>query len=267
MLAVQQRFAYNDIKSVTLEEADLEEKSVGQFLESPKFDVPNSGGLKWWIRVYPAGETAAHRDSMGVFLNVNQSVKANMRFLIEGSTIQKSGTREFPNPPVGWGFAEYASHDQLSALLFRKSKLTITCIVEFDITQRRDSSVPLNYQLFRHVPTDVDLVMGSDRVPAHNGFLSLISPAFNAMFSHDNVESRLKKVEITDFDITTVKSVVDYCYGRELQNPSVETAVNILRFCDKYFITAAIVSFSLLSGTVRLIDAQLCRKNSKNCLH
>uniref|UniRef100_A0A7E4ZSM6 MATH domain-containing protein n=1 Tax=Panagrellus redivivus TaxID=6233 RepID=A0A7E4ZSM6_PANRE len=257
MLQVEEGLAYNDLKSVILEEADLKRKGVGQFLNSPKFDVPNSDGLKWWIRVYPAGNATASHDHISVYLYVNKPVKCNIRFLIDDSSIQESGSHEFTDPPIGWGWSQYASHENLRPL-FRDGKLKITGIVEFDVaTQCRfqqasqpSSSVPLIYQLFRHVTTDVELVVGSDRVPAHRGFLSLISPVFHAMFSHDIVESKLDKVEIVDFDFATVKSVIDYCYGHELQNPSVEATVNILRFGDKYIITAAIEELEKLPSLI-----------------
>uniref|UniRef100_A0AC34G810 BTB domain-containing protein n=1 Tax=Panagrolaimus sp. ES5 TaxID=591445 RepID=A0AC34G810_9BILA len=48
-------------------------------------------------------------------------------------------------------------------------------------------------------------------------------------------ESKENKVIITDFDFTTVESAVKFCYGFEESNLwSIENAVNLLQFSDKY---------------------------------
>uniref|UniRef100_A0A7E4UPF5 BTB domain-containing protein n=1 Tax=Panagrellus redivivus TaxID=6233 RepID=A0A7E4UPF5_PANRE len=238
MLAVHPAFAFKDVKYFTLRRATLTRKAVGEFLESPKFDVPNSGGLKWWICVYPAGNTEAVKGHVSVFICVNKAVKTKCKCIIDGSSIQDAFTHSYSEPD-GCGWPGYASHESLASV-FDKGKLTFTCILEFDIVKQRDASVPRVFQLFRHVSPDFDLVVDSNQVPAHKNFLSLISPVFEAMLSHDTAESKSNRMVITDFSFDTVKTAVDFCYGRELEDLSLGTAVNILRFCDKYFITVVI---------------------------
>uniref|UniRef100_A0A7E4UZR4 BTB domain-containing protein n=1 Tax=Panagrellus redivivus TaxID=6233 RepID=A0A7E4UZR4_PANRE len=54
------------------------------------------------------------------------------------------------------------------------------------------------------------------------------------MFTHDTAEAKNGEVDITDFDFETVKTAIDFCYGREMKTPSIETVVGMLRFADKY---------------------------------
>uniref|UniRef100_A0A7E4ZRM2 BTB domain-containing protein n=1 Tax=Panagrellus redivivus TaxID=6233 RepID=A0A7E4ZRM2_PANRE len=254
MSTVQEIVTRKDSTTITLMETDLTTKSSGEFLSSPMFDVPDSDGLKWWIRLYPlypAGD--ADTENCGIFLFVNKSVKSTSKCIIDGSSIRMAFAHEFTDPPIGYGRPKFASHEQLRPL-FQHGQLTVTCSVEFYIPVKRDLSVPRNFQLFGHVPTDVELVVESDRVQAHKSFLSLISPVFHAMFSNDTAESKSNTVELVEFHFDTVKSAVDFAYRRELMDLSVETAVDMLRFCDKYFITAAIEELEKLTVLIPSIE-------------
>uniref|UniRef100_A0A7E4W2X5 BTB domain-containing protein n=1 Tax=Panagrellus redivivus TaxID=6233 RepID=A0A7E4W2X5_PANRE len=222
----------------TLYQTDMTAKKIGEKLETPKCTVPCSDGLQWWIRWYSAGDRESANGHVSVFLMVNKPVKATFTFAVDGSSISWTTTYEIQNSPLGFGRYRYASHEQLRPL-FRDGKLTITCIVEFDVPVPT-FFVPRVFQLFDHIPMDVEFVMGSERVPAHKNFLTMLSPSFQAMFTHNTAESKSGKIKIVEFDFATVKAAIDICYGREPANLPVETVVGILRFCDMYFITAVI---------------------------
>uniref|UniRef100_A0A7E4ZU54 BTB domain-containing protein n=1 Tax=Panagrellus redivivus TaxID=6233 RepID=A0A7E4ZU54_PANRE len=84
-----------------------------------------------------------------------------------------------------------------------------------------------------HYPTDAELVVDGQSIKVHCHFLCMLSPVFQACFSHDTRESMTGIIEITDFDLDVVQSVVDFCYGRQLDKPILHI-VSMLRFADKY---------------------------------
>uniref|UniRef100_A0A7E4V5P2 BTB domain-containing protein n=1 Tax=Panagrellus redivivus TaxID=6233 RepID=A0A7E4V5P2_PANRE len=240
MQSVKDFVNIKDAVSFTLNECDLK-RTDGYWLETAQHDVQRSNGLRWWIRWYPAGRD---KGRVSVFLWVNKPVMAKFTFAVDGSTISWSGTNQFRGIPIGSGCSHFR-HEKLRPI-FRNGILTMTCSVEFNVELPFVSFIPRNFQLFDHMPTDMEIVVGCERVPVHKYFLLLISPVFNAMFSHNTVESKSGRIKISDFDYDTVKAAIDLCYGRQLEDPSVDTVVSILRFTDKYFITPITNEFERL---------------------
>uniref|UniRef100_A0A7E4ZQK3 BTB domain-containing protein n=1 Tax=Panagrellus redivivus TaxID=6233 RepID=A0A7E4ZQK3_PANRE len=255
MLAVQRGFACKEVQTFTLRKADLK-KPIGECLESPNFAVPNSGGLKWSIDVYPTGETDECKGYISVFINVNKPVKSKCRCTVNGSSIEGSFAYEFSysDPPLNFGWEKFASHKSLYSF-FHMNKLTFTCIIELNIATPRDVLVPHGFQFYRHVPPDFEFVIGSEQVPAHKNFLLLISPVLKAMLSDDTAESKPSKIHITEFTLEAVKCAIDFCYGRELGDLSIKTAVSVLRFCDQYFMAAVAEELGKLSLFDLTIDS------------
>uniref|UniRef100_A0A7E4UTP3 BTB domain-containing protein n=1 Tax=Panagrellus redivivus TaxID=6233 RepID=A0A7E4UTP3_PANRE len=222
-----------DSVTFTVLKSQLTEKKEGEYFETPKRCIPFSDGLKWLVRWSPvASDYLCY-----VYLVAEQVTTANMRVTIDGSdkTLMAFGTND---TSVDW--IQCASvHYEVLRPVFKNDKLTITCKVQLDI------SVPLTmnekphlFESCEHMPTDFELIVGSDRLPVHKNFLSFISPVFHAMFLHETAESQSENVEITDVGFDTVTAAIDYCYGRQLQNPTAESIVDILRFADKYNIKA-----------------------------
>uniref|UniRef100_A0A7E4UT02 BTB domain-containing protein n=1 Tax=Panagrellus redivivus TaxID=6233 RepID=A0A7E4UT02_PANRE len=222
-----------DTTTITLYEADLTGKKVGEFVETPKRTVPYSNELQWWMDYSPAGYEEADKGHLSVFMWVSTSVKATFTFAIEGSTISWTATPAFADPRDGNGWSRYASHEELKPL-FRDGKLTITCIVEFF---PNSPSMPRLYEMCSHVPADFTLEVGSKKLKVHRHFLSLISPVFNTMLSSDKSESR--KMKIPHLEYYKVKAAIDFCYGRPLHINSIDTYFGILRFTNKYEINTA----------------------------
>uniref|UniRef100_A0A7E4W4E8 BTB domain-containing protein n=1 Tax=Panagrellus redivivus TaxID=6233 RepID=A0A7E4W4E8_PANRE len=232
----------NDSITFTLNEADLSWKKVGDVLLTPKHATPRSNGLEWWIDYRPAGNRIADKGHVSIFMWVNKPVKARYTVAVDGSSISQTTTCEFPGPSKCYGWSQFASHESLRPL-FRGGKIIITCNVDFDIVAPV-LSVPRVFQLFHHIPMDIEIVVGSERLSAHKSFLSLISPVFHAILSNDSIG--IAQIEILEFDFTTVKAAIGVCYGHELKEQSLEIVISILRFCVKYFITAVIEEFERL---------------------
>uniref|UniRef100_A0A7E4W625 BTB domain-containing protein n=1 Tax=Panagrellus redivivus TaxID=6233 RepID=A0A7E4W625_PANRE len=228
---------FHDKDTFTLYKADLTRKKVKEFLETPKRDIPSSDGFQWWIQYFPAGDRKKARDHLSLYLVVNRPVKAKFTFAIDNSSIKRTESYDFYDVSESFGWHQFQSHGMLMPH-WRNDKLTITCTVEFYVKTLATSFKPCLFRSCDHVPTDFELVMKKGTVSTHKSFLSMLSPVFHAMFSHDTAESKSGKVKITDFDYSTVKATIDFCYGRELGEFSINLVINILRFADKYDIKA-----------------------------
>uniref|UniRef100_A0A7E4UV79 BTB domain-containing protein n=1 Tax=Panagrellus redivivus TaxID=6233 RepID=A0A7E4UV79_PANRE len=227
---------FKDSTTFTLRESFLTGMKDGPHILTPKRSI-SIDGLQWWIDYQSSFCLDSGKEYLSMYLCVNQAVKATYTFAVDGSSISRKLTHEFTKPD-DWGYPCFASHEQLRPI-FRNGKLTITCKVEFEVMEPV-ISVPRVCQLFEHVPTDVELVIGSDRVPVHKNFITMISPVFQAMITHNTTESESGEIEITEFDFATVKAAIDICYGRESPKMPIEAVIGILCFCDRYVITAVI---------------------------
>uniref|UniRef100_A0A7E4ZPR7 BTB domain-containing protein n=1 Tax=Panagrellus redivivus TaxID=6233 RepID=A0A7E4ZPR7_PANRE len=225
-----------DSVTFTLNAADLTGMPVGGLHKTPERDVPRSDGLKWNVSWCPAGFSPEHAHHLSVFLDVNKAVTAMFNFKVNNSFIQSSLLYNFIELKQ-FGFYRLAHHADLRPL-FVNGQLSITCYVEFNLPVSFTHLVPRTALYSDHVPTDFELIIDSNRLQIHKSLLSLISPVFHAMLSNDTAESRSGRLEITDFDVETVKTAIDFCYGREMETHSVETIFEILRFADKYDIKA-----------------------------
>uniref|UniRef100_A0A7E4VUM3 BTB domain-containing protein n=1 Tax=Panagrellus redivivus TaxID=6233 RepID=A0A7E4VUM3_PANRE len=85
-----------------------------------------------------------------------------------------------------------------------------------------------------HNSSDARVVVGNHTLEVHRHVLCIVSPVFNAAFTHDTKEAKTGTIIIKDFDFTTVKNVIDSCYGRECAAESLADYINMLRFADKY---------------------------------
>uniref|UniRef100_A0A7E4ZQK5 BTB domain-containing protein n=1 Tax=Panagrellus redivivus TaxID=6233 RepID=A0A7E4ZQK5_PANRE len=91
-----------------------------------------------------------------------------------------------------------------------------------------------------HCSSDARIVVGKDTLEVHRHVLCIVSPVFDAAFTHDTKEAKTGTIIIKDFDFTTVKNVIDTCYGRECAVDSLADFIDMLRFADKYDIRSII---------------------------
>uniref|UniRef100_A0A7E4VKR5 BTB domain-containing protein n=1 Tax=Panagrellus redivivus TaxID=6233 RepID=A0A7E4VKR5_PANRE len=231
---------YSDVATFTLTDSLLTQSKVNASFDTPKRDIPCSGGLQWWIEWYPAGDEKKTKKRVAVYLFISKArpgYKAKFTIGNDDGSIQDSFEYEFVDDFNGYGSTAFVSHEKLRPKL-RNGTICFTCKVDFDISMPLRDLKPCLADSCDHVPTDLKLVTDSGEVKVHKSFISLMSPVFHAMFTHDTKESHFNKVNITDFDFKSVKAAIDFCYGRELEDPSIDTIVSILRFADKYDIKA-----------------------------
>uniref|UniRef100_A0A7E4VNM2 BTB domain-containing protein n=1 Tax=Panagrellus redivivus TaxID=6233 RepID=A0A7E4VNM2_PANRE len=92
-------------------------------------------------------------------------------------------------------------------------------------------------EFFKDAPrceSDAEIVVGNNRIKVHRYMLSLMSPVFQAYFQHDTQESQTGVINITDFEFQTVKNVIDFAYGRDIEEKPISEIIGMLQFADKY---------------------------------
>ena len=65
--------------------------------------------------------------------------------------------------------------------------------------------------------TDIVLVAGNKRIPAHKVVISALCDYFHAMFSNELQETRQNEVTINDVDSDALEALVDYAYTAKLE--------------------------------------------------
>uniref|UniRef100_A0A7E4VNH1 BTB domain-containing protein n=1 Tax=Panagrellus redivivus TaxID=6233 RepID=A0A7E4VNH1_PANRE len=96
------------------------------------------------------------------------------------------------------------------------------------------------FELVADSQQDVDFRLVDGDIKVHRGFLSVISPVFRAMFTHDSKEAKSGVIEVSDFKLTTVKNVINFCYGQDTGVSSSPDVIDMLHFADKYDIKAVV---------------------------
>uniref|UniRef100_A0A7E4VRQ4 BTB domain-containing protein n=1 Tax=Panagrellus redivivus TaxID=6233 RepID=A0A7E4VRQ4_PANRE len=221
-------------------------RCVGAESKSPSRIVPHTDGLEWWLSMYPNGTAERYKGQIGVFLNVSKPAKVKVTFTLATTTIKQSMDHCFAKAGV-IGITEFASHSSLEeSFVSDPFNVAAVCEVEFELDMRPSFVSGRLFQSCGHVPADFELVVGDWTVKVQKQLLTLISPVFHAMFMHDIAETRSGQLAIKDFDFKVVKAAVDFCYGRELTDRSIETFVGVLRFGDKYDIKSITVELEQL---------------------
>uniref|UniRef100_A0A7E4URT0 BTB domain-containing protein n=1 Tax=Panagrellus redivivus TaxID=6233 RepID=A0A7E4URT0_PANRE len=249
MLTVKDSFTF------VVHEVHLAENDLDNAYETPRRAVPYSAGLEWWVEWYPTGYLEGEYKTRYLSLVIRVTKRVNAKFIFNiGETFQKTDNQNFVCTSARW--RRFAAQNELRRH-FRDDKVDITIGIEFWSQLPAIPEAPTVFNLFDSVPTDFEFMVGSDQLSVHKNFLSLISPVFNAMFAHDTLEFQTGKVIITDFDFTTVKTAIGFCYGRELRIISVETYVDVLRFAEKYLMQAVVDKWEELIPS-NLTTATIC---------
>uniref|UniRef100_A0A7E4W4L6 BTB domain-containing protein n=1 Tax=Panagrellus redivivus TaxID=6233 RepID=A0A7E4W4L6_PANRE len=219
-----------DACSIKLTKAKLR-WDVGRQSFSQKREIPYTNGTKWWLSMYPGGESDEFEDYISVRFNVTAPVNVHVTFAIEDTEIKKVICHPYIQSWIC--LPRFASHDDVWPELCGTS-LELSCTVKFDFDLRPKCLKSSLFHSCDHIPMDFEFVVGDSNVKAHRQFLALISPVFHAVFSHDTIEARTGQLVVKDFEFNVVKAAIDFCYGRELNDNSIETIVGVLRFGDKY---------------------------------
>ncbi|XP_057317987.1 speckle-type POZ protein-like [Microplitis mediator] len=85
--------------------------------------------------------------------------------------------------------------------------------------------------------SDVVLVVGDKKIPAHKTFLMFRSPVFFAMFTHQLKENRENEVDIPDMDPDVCEKLLEFIYTDNVTNLG-EVSDRLHEVADKYQLPA-----------------------------
>uniref|UniRef100_A0A7E4WB24 BTB domain-containing protein n=1 Tax=Panagrellus redivivus TaxID=6233 RepID=A0A7E4WB24_PANRE len=220
---------FKDSVKLDFDEIDRVTK-VGVGLKTALRKVPCTHDLQWSIKWYPNGDVANAAGYVSIFTTVTAPVVVKSTYRVDGSSIQKTIRSQIND---NWGLSKAISHEELRPL-FRDGKVTITCDVEIYVPVPWSFLTNSMFQTCKHLPTNFTLMVENQLLETHKQLLSFVSPIFNAMFQNSTVESMVNLVYVCGFIPSTVKAAVDFMYGHEMENPTLEKILEVLRFADKY---------------------------------
>uniref|UniRef100_A0A7E4VKE9 BTB domain-containing protein n=1 Tax=Panagrellus redivivus TaxID=6233 RepID=A0A7E4VKE9_PANRE len=230
-----------DSSSISIKESDFNDSMVGNAIPWPDRSIKEISGLKWHVDIYPAGDDWEYQQintgQVDVYLVVSKPVNAFVTFQIKGTNTTHSeyvtfgsNDRELVRAVPGFVLHE----DLRNSGAIKKGKFVIRCEVKFDIPIAEFPAPPPIYKLLKEDCNTVNLVTENLEIEANKSILTEISPIFSAMFTHNMVESRTGEVHIVDLDSDTVRNVIDYCLGKNLNTITLDGVLNMLKFADKY---------------------------------
>merc|ERR1719483_509749 len=225
----------------------------------------------WELRVYPNGYDDENSSYLGIFVkhkegNSHRYLIKSVIQLLDGAGVKKvpvdlpgkvlsskqmHGTKKYIERDILLGNNQLYSDDSITFLLEAEicQPGTKTSVIESEtsghLTQVNDSSNKntneaiygqLTYDFLGLLSSghlsDVDVVVGDIKYPAHRNILASRSPVFAAMFSHDMSEQRKNEIKITDLPPSTVKSMLEYIYCGQFDETKVSPF--LLASADKY---------------------------------
>ena len=80
------------------------------------------------------------------------------------------------------------------------------------------SDLHRNYKDIVHM-SDIMILSGDtspENIPVHKAILTLQSPVFKAMFDSNMTESSSNQIQISDFDETSIRRMVEFLYKRHI---------------------------------------------------
>ncbi len=194
--------------------------SLTKNYDSKIFNVSDDEKTKWYIRIYPNGDTEGNKNFIGLFLVLNESSSdLTVRYKIEiissdsERTISRSGIYTYKQ-------SEYAAHgfnriiardgvlNQRYGFLIN-NKLTIRCEISILCTETAKGieCVLANMQQLLKLKlfNDCVIVCPDGEVAANKFLLASQSTVFRAMFTNDTKEARTGRVIVDDVSRETMQ--------------------------------------------------------------
>lgn len=224
-------------------------------LLSPFFKMDN---LVWQLQFCPeniilgiSGNTGYHSVFLKSLNNVIVVASAKLSILDDKNEKFKtmatlSNNNQF-KPHISIGWTKFIAADLLlnpNSKLLTNDTVTILCEIVIDNivynslkasetllkTQKNFSEFLENDNL-----SDVSLVIGNEKIPAHKVLLANKSPVFKAMFNHEMVENQRSEVVINNIEYVILKEMLHFVYDEStFQILSEEHAEKLLIVGDMY---------------------------------
>uniref|UniRef100_A0A7E4W9L4 BTB domain-containing protein n=1 Tax=Panagrellus redivivus TaxID=6233 RepID=A0A7E4W9L4_PANRE len=191
-----------------------------------------------WSVTYNDDETQVHTVGLIVEFALGKGVREVDAKLVVGAKglptmtypITKSGKFTFDHLPY---------NDVYNAIVDKKLDLSCTLVIDGNSIKKFQTK----FHEYDKYPNDLVICCGDDRYEIHKTTLRKISPVFEAMLQNSYATKSNNELEIHDFNFKTVETVLNTCLCRPCGEISVELAVDVLRFVEKYVIKSVFEKF------------------------
>uniref|UniRef100_A0A7E4URC1 BTB domain-containing protein n=1 Tax=Panagrellus redivivus TaxID=6233 RepID=A0A7E4URC1_PANRE len=196
--------------------------------------IPGSEGLKWSFYVYPKGKEGSS-SYIDVYIRV-EGGGAYVKATFDGYTSYSGSFKKTFEHEFNDGEEHALKGVWSNQYAMQGRNLTITCTATFEPMKTKLDPLMVHELIdkTKSHSSNATIVVDTDEIKIHRGFLSMLSPVFTAMFSPETKESKTGIVNIKDFPVTTVQNAINYCYGVDLGRISAADVVEMLQFYDKY---------------------------------
>ena len=248
--------AHESISS-TLFHADGEE----QLLQWKVLLVPGNFKVEdgQWISLY-IQPLRAKENYQTYYINYCLTIDADVTQIKHSGTKSYAESDKFP-----FGFPEFITHKNLLAGNFlQDGNLTVICNIEYEkccsslvscdlsISSHPSSISHYVLDLFTSKKySDIDIVVGEEKFPAHKVILSMRSLFFATMFAHPDMKEIAKSclqncfrrnrnrkniVQIEDVEPKVFESLLRFMYTNQLELQSEEMAMDVLEAANRFLL-------------------------------
>ncbi|GBM72899.1 TD and POZ domain-containing protein 4 [Araneus ventricosus] len=242
---------------------------VGTELTSPIFTCGTSFLTSWSLKLYPNGSRRGESEGkIGIYLTRTSTDKSahfaafRLSFLSVNQERHCSSDFEhlYDKPVSGFGSYDFIDRNLLlgakRTLLLPNDILTISCELKMarvnddlssegrgqysnlpeTITFSKPDSLARDLRaLFdNELYSDLTIKTGEETLFVHRCILSARSSVFANMLKHKMKENLTSCLEINDVDPVVVKMMVSYIYGEQLENLTVEIAIDLYSVGERY---------------------------------
>uniref|UniRef100_A0AC34QIA0 BTB domain-containing protein n=1 Tax=Panagrolaimus sp. JU765 TaxID=591449 RepID=A0AC34QIA0_9BILA len=233
----------------TISEATLRMKTK-KSISTSEFVFPSIPNSTFSIHFYPNGYFSNGYVSVYIRVKTNIVFSTETTLSIKNSDFGYDDVMRFSPTERYEGYKRFMTRGELlnpSSRHLKNGKIVLNCKMKYMLTDSlpvttictKPKTVSSLASCLLKPKTglfDCIIAVGTDEIQAHKLILAVNSPVFAAMFKGHTLEAMTNKIQITDFDFSTVKRAVNFCYTRKLDNFDANVD-ELLRFSDKYDIS------------------------------
>jgi len=243
----------------------MKNMKIGECLKLENISV---GKQKWRLELYPAGETNSYKNSLSIYLEAvglddNTSIFVKSFYSIKSNDAEESvsferstiGDNYTKNGTSSWGFGNFITHSLINSDIEKfLSGGSLRLAVKIIVYGENETSVKTNnHQDIKSIEveeklkvsedfkgswmkedfSDVKIKCGGQVFHCHKVVLASRSQFFRAMLESDFKESQTGIIDLEYMDVDTVKALLKYLYGGELDNME-ENAMLLLEASNKF---------------------------------
>ena len=233
----------------------FKKSEVSKSIESPKFKVLVHDQItEWRLNLYPKGIDEICSEFMSLYLtyvsDVDAYVKASFAIIHneDMAVYIKSLSYKLFQEGITTGCPKFIEQNWLinrKKILIPEDKLRVRCeiflakseeyykkIEEGKVEDFEDFGMLFNNEKLSDVT--ISLTGQKRKLHVHKHVLAKKCKVFEAMFSHDMLESKNKSVDIEDVSYEAMQEMLRYIYTGEIFDITDSTFLDLIKAADKY---------------------------------